>query len=127
MWQERRKFAEVPVRPVAHGDAEAAAKRGCIIVLHGLGAAKDVHLKELESLAAQGFLAVGIDNVGYSERRYPDFELRFSQNNPKFYLNFLQAVSETAAVSLLLGALTESVSPKPRSAYSGFDGRIHHL
>ena len=96
---------------VCRGDAGSAAQKGCVLVFHGLGAAKDVHLKELESLAAQGFLAVGIDNVGHGERRYPDFSTRFSPTNPESYnyQNFLQAVSETAAeVPSLLAALTEA-------------------
>lgn len=109
MWREAKRFSDVPALLVFQGDVEAAAEKGCILVFHGLGAAKDVHFKELESLAAQGFLTVGIDNVGHGERRYPDFELRFSQNNPELYQNFLQAVSETAAeVPSLLDALTES-------------------
>lgn len=62
-------------------------------------------------MAAQGFLAVGIDDVEHGERRYPDFDIRFSPTNPESsnYQNFLQAVSETAAeVPFLLDALTES-------------------
>ena len=109
VWREFKRFGDVPTLVVCRGDAGAAAEKGCILVFHGLGAAKDVHLKELGSLAAQGFLAVGIDNVGHGERRHPDFDTRFAHDNPDVYQNFLQAVAETAAeVPSLVDALTES-------------------
>jgi len=118
--REHVRFGDVPALLVCRGDADVAAEKGCILVFHGLGAAKDVHLKELESLAAQGFLAVGIDNVGHGERRYPDFDLRFSQNNPESYPNFLQAVSETAAeVPFLVDTLTASGFAKSKVGVLG--------
>ncbi len=46
-----------------------AAERGCILFFHGLGASKDVQLPDLESLAARGFLVVGVGGVGHGERR----------------------------------------------------------
>lgn len=67
-----------------------------------------MQLKELESLAGQGFLAVGVDNVGHGERRYPDFDRRLSQDNPDYNENFLRAVLETARETpRLLDALLE--------------------
>jgi len=109
VWRRRATFADVPALLVCQGDADAAAERGCILVLHGPGASKDVHVKELDSLAGRGFLAVGVDSVGHGERRHPDFERRFSQDNPEFYKHFLQAVLETAGeVPPLLDALTRA-------------------
>jgi hypothetical protein len=43
-----------------------------VLFYHGLHSDKDTHRKELESLAAHGFLAVGVDAVGHGERRIPD-------------------------------------------------------
>jgi uncharacterized protein len=94
--REHAVLAGVPALLVARTDFRVAAARGCTVVFHGLGASKDAQLKELESLAGQGFLAVGVDNVGHGERRYPDFDRRLSQNNPEFSENFLRAVLETA-------------------------------
>jgi len=109
VWRKRGWFADVPALLVSQGDPDAAPERGCVLVLHGLGASKDVHLKELDSLAGRGFLAVGVDSVGHGERRHPDFEGRFSHDNPEFYKNFLQAVLETAReVPPLLDALTRA-------------------
>lgn len=96
MLREHAILTGVPALLVARTDLRAVAERGCTVVFHGLGASKDVQLKELESLAEQGFLAVGVDNVGHGERRYPDFDGRLSQDNPEFNENFLRAVLETA-------------------------------
>jgi dienelactone hydrolase len=43
-----------------------------VLFYHGLQSDKETHRKELESLAANGFLAVGVDAVGHGERRIPD-------------------------------------------------------
>ena len=53
-------------------------RRGVVVLLHGLGGSKSVQLAEAEQLAADGFVAVVLDAVGHGDRRYPDFEQRFS-------------------------------------------------
>ena len=78
------------------GDPGTAAEKGCILFFHGLGASKDVQRPDLESLAAQGYLVVGVDSVGHGERRYPDFDRRLSKTNPDFMREFLTVVLETA-------------------------------
>lgn len=112
-----RKLEGVPVVTVYKGSLDAATDRGCILFFHGLGASKDVQLPDLESLAARGFLVVGVDGVGHGERRYPDFARRLSQANPEFEESFLTVVLKTAEeVPLLIDNLT----------HAGFirDGRI---
>lgn len=96
MLRYQATLAGVPLLIVSRADPKTAAERGCILVFHGLGASKDAQLKELEALARQGFLAVGVDNVGHGERRYPDFDRRLSQDNLEFSENFLRSVRETA-------------------------------
>lgn len=53
-------------------------QRGVVVLLHGLGGSKHVQLAEAEKLAEHGFVAVVLDAVGHGDRRYPDFEQRFS-------------------------------------------------
>lgn len=90
------RFGHVPVLTVFQGEPGRAAEKGCILFFHGLGASKDVQRPDLESLAAQGYLVVGIDSVGHGERRYPDFNERLSKANPDFTREFLTVVLETA-------------------------------
>ncbi|PIQ24596.1 hypothetical protein COW36_11300 [bacterium (Candidatus Blackallbacteria) CG17_big_fil_post_rev_8_21_14_2_50_48_46] len=78
-------------------DREQASHKGAVFFYHGLGSAKEQSLKELESLAAHGFLAIGIDNRGHGARRYADFEARFSGENPDFGSELIAAVRATAA------------------------------
>ena len=90
------RFGSVPVLPAFQGDPGTAAERGCILFFHGLGASKDVQRPDLESLAAQGYLVVGVDSVGHGERRYPDFDRRLAKINPDFTRESLTVVLETA-------------------------------
>ncbi len=43
--------------------------KGCVLVYHGLGANKEVQRPELTSLAAAGFVAVGVDAPHHGERQ----------------------------------------------------------
>lgn len=72
------RLAGAPALLVHRSDAQAASRRGTVLLYHGLGVDKHCHLHELKSLARAGFLAVGVDNVGHGERRYPDYEARFA-------------------------------------------------
>ena len=92
----RTRFGHVPALVVVEGDLGTAAEKGCVLFFHGLGASKDVQRPDLESLAAQGYLVIGVDSVGHGERRYPDFDERLSKTNPDFTLEFLNVVLETA-------------------------------
>lgn len=79
-----------------YADRERALDQGTVLFFHGLGASKDVQAKELESLAARGFFVVGVDNVGHGERHFPDFDMRFSPDNPNIEFEFVLAVRDTA-------------------------------
>lgn len=47
---------------------------GLVLVYHGLYAGKDGQRKELHSLAAAGFIAVGVDARFHGERSHPDLK-----------------------------------------------------
>ncbi|MBU1537292.1 prolyl oligopeptidase family serine peptidase [Myxococcota bacterium] len=96
------RMTTAPSLLVYRDDPESAREKGTVLVYHGLGASKDIQSSDLVNLAQYGFLVVGIDNVGHGERRYPDFDQRFSEENPKRLENLLQAVLETATETPLV-------------------------
>jgi uncharacterized protein len=88
-------LASAPAVLVSEGSAERAAERGAILFFHGLGASKETHLEDLELLAARGFLAVGLDNVGHGER--PPTAAEISQVRRLGWQGaFIEAVRRTA-------------------------------
>ncbi len=87
----RQQLASAPVRIVRRADAH----RGAILFYHGLGVGIADQTKELHSLAREGFVVIGVDNVGHGERRYADFETRFNDDNPELDACFLYAVEQT--------------------------------
>ena len=91
------------------GDSHTAAEKGSILFFHGSGASKEVQRPDLESLAAQGYLVVGVDSIGHGERRYPDFDNRLSKANSYFMREFLTVVLETAReVPFLIDVLEQT-------------------
>ena len=63
--QERHlEIAGIPTLAVGGG----GPYRGTVLFLHGLGASKETHRKELYSLAGRGFLALGLDAVEHGAR-----------------------------------------------------------
>lgn len=68
MLERRFNFAGIPLLTLANG----SGPRPAVLFYHGLHSDKETHRKELESLAAHGFLAVGVDAVGHGERRIAD-------------------------------------------------------
>lgn len=106
MNHKQTRLGQTPALMVYRNKLSEAAQKGCILFFHGLTGAKEVQLPELESLAEHGFLAVGLDNVGHGERRFPDFETLFSDRNPNIEQEFLSAVLSTAQeVSEILNVL----------------------
>ena len=95
--QDYQRFQDVPTVLVYKGEAEVAAERGCILCYHGLGSSKDAWLHDLREIAARGFLVVAVDNAGHGERRYSDFEARFSAEGLHYWQAFTAVVRETAA------------------------------
>lgn len=95
----------VPVLVSAAGTLEAAARRGCILLYHGLGGHKGVQQPELERLALAGFLAIGPDAVGHGERRWPDYEQRFAADGERAFYEVVQA--SVAELPRLIDALQQ--------------------
>ena len=68
MVERRFTFAGIPLLTLA----ASAGPRPAVLFYHGLHSSKETHRKELESLATEGFLAVGVDAIGHGERGIPD-------------------------------------------------------
>lgn len=93
-------LAGVPALVLSLQPPEVAARRGTVLVLHGLTASKEIQRTEALSLARHGYLAVALDAVGHGARRYPDFEERFAEARmePSFYEVVEQSAAELPAV-----------------------------
>ncbi len=89
-------LSTAPALILYQGDLEKARQKGTILFYHGLGACKESQEKEIVSLAQHGFLTVALDNIGHGQRKYKDFEKKFSMNNPALEYDFTKAVQETA-------------------------------
>ena len=79
-----------------------AARRGTVLFYHGFGGTKEKPEAYLSALAEAGFLAVSLDAVGHGERRYPDFDVIFSDERwderfEETETDFLNVIDETAA------------------------------
>ncbi len=111
--EETTRIADIPALLVYQNSPKEAAKQGTVLFYHGLAANKETGKKELTSLAQAGYLAVAIDNVGHGERRYEDFDHRFSSTNPNLEADFTEAVAETAQeVPKLIDALCSRYGAK---------------
>ncbi|MBF0286254.1 MAG: alpha/beta fold hydrolase [SAR324 cluster bacterium] len=93
--QEPQVLGSIPLLLFYPSSFENAVARGCVLFFHGLGASKEEHILELSRLAKSGFLVVSIDNVGHGERRYQDFDGRFSAANPQRDQEFLNVILQT--------------------------------
>jgi uncharacterized protein len=91
----RTRLANVPAVLYFKKSAVHAGKKGTILFYHGLLSNKDANAKELLSLASHGFLAVGLDNIGHGERRFPDYDDYFTSRNDDFPSRFIKAVQDT--------------------------------
>jgi dienelactone hydrolase len=75
----RLPLGPAPARLVWLGDDPAAAgRRGALLFLHGFGVDIGIQTTELHTLAAAGYLAVGLDAVGHGARRWLDWDERFT-------------------------------------------------
>jgi dienelactone hydrolase len=75
---------------------------GTVLLYHGFGGAKERVDYYSAALAEAGFLAVSLDAVGHGERRYPDFDVTFSDQrwDAKFEeteADFLTLIDDTVA------------------------------
>jgi uncharacterized protein len=91
----RTRLADVPAVLYFRESLEKAGEKGTILFYHGLLSTKDANGKELSSIASHGFLAVGLDNIGHGERRFPDFDEYFTSKNADFGTRFIKAVQDT--------------------------------
>ncbi|CAM2010127.1 alpha/beta hydrolase family protein [Acanthopleuribacter pedis] len=109
-----------PALLVSQDRPETAAAKGTVLLFHGFSVDCSVNQRELESLAARGFLAVGIDNAGHGRRRDPDWEAKFGPGGD-WMRHFLQLVRQTAAeVPDILDALAgRDLLPKEKAGVTG--------
>ncbi|MFL5344767.1 MAG: alpha/beta hydrolase family protein [Hyalangium sp.] len=111
----RLSLAGAPALTVHQGSREEALERGTVLFFHGLNGSKEVHERELNLFAEHGLFAVGVDAVGHGERRYPDFSIRFADDNPRVDEEFAGVVQATAReVPALLDALVQEHGATPR-------------
>lgn len=111
---QRLEIAGAPCRVVHEGDPSEAGSRGTVLFYHGLGAEIAGQTKELLSLAAAGFLVVGVDAVGHGVRRWSDFGERFSHPRSEVEDTFREVVrASVAEIPGLLDALIERGWSRP--------------
>jgi uncharacterized protein len=67
-------LADIPTLWCFRESPQQGAKKGVILLFHGLFSNKEANLKELLFLAKAGFLAIGVDAPGHGDR--PPFEPR---------------------------------------------------
>lgn len=105
----------------AEGELKEAAERGVILLLHGLGGAKEDLLEDMERLAGAGFCAVAVDAPGHGARFSQELMDRLDDPRDQ-ETAFLDTVEETAAdVPAVLDALAaEGLLPNDRAALVGF-------
>jgi dienelactone hydrolase len=93
---ERFFIEKIPALLYAKDDGIASRSKGAVLMYHGSSASKDIHEKELSSIADAGLIAIGIDSVWHGERKNPELDKLFSHDNPEMLHNMLRAVNETA-------------------------------
>jgi len=104
---ERQVLGNVPVLLASSRDR--VGPMPTVLWFHGFGADKDLHLPELEQIAARGFFAVGVDVAGHGARRLPDLDARIAAPWADALNTMLALVTETAAeVPDLLRTLIET-------------------
>ncbi len=86
---------------------QSSIGKECILFYHGFKGSKESNLRELNSLASHGYLAVGVDALGHGARRYVDFDQRFTTDGSTTDREFMKIISQTATeVPHLLDHLT---------------------
>jgi len=88
------KIGDIPVVLLYDEDIYRAGERGTILFYHGLYSDKEKHIKELKSLAKEGFLAVGIDAIEHGKRGEEDLREKLGGDN--FNELFINIVQETS-------------------------------
>jgi uncharacterized protein len=105
---QKESIRNIPVVILWEDRLETAVQKGCILCYHGLTSSKDDWLHDLEIITAKGLVVVGVDNAGHGERKDPDFEHKYSGNNPDFWKNFVAAIQATAnEIPILINELVK--------------------
>ncbi|MDJ0838252.1 MAG: alpha/beta fold hydrolase [Acidobacteriota bacterium] len=101
------QLGPAPGKAVYRNTPEEAAAKGTILFYHGFSADISVNLTELDSLASQGFLAVGLDNAGHGRRRLADWEAHFGEG-ADFETNMQRLINQSIdELPDVIDALTE--------------------
>jgi uncharacterized protein len=96
--QQRLWLASAPALVIyTHNTPGESGTYGTILFYHGHGVSKEHNEANLVRFAQAGFLAIGLDNVGHGERRYPDFDQRFSSPGRTMEAELLSAIHATAS------------------------------
>lgn len=93
-----------------------------VLWFHGLGVSKNTHEKELQQLAAAGFLAVGVDAAGHGERALPALPQRIAEASQEEALRLMLPLAELTArdVPLVVRTLAdEGLADERRIALAG--------
>jgi alpha-beta hydrolase superfamily lysophospholipase len=88
--------------PVLLTRCAAGAKRPAVLLLHGLGASKEVQQKEASSLARAGFFAVTVDAPHHGARKTPLLDEIGAATGSAAHAIFLRMVREAIAEIPLL-------------------------
>ena len=67
--QELLMLSTAPALAVWQGPRKGAVEHGTVLFHHGFTVDKQAQLPELQTLAAAGYLAIGVDASGHGERR----------------------------------------------------------
>lgn len=119
MIERRFSFAGIPLLTLTTD----SSPRPAVLFYHGLHSDKDTHRKELQSLAARGFLAVGVDAVGHGERRIEN--LSGFLNRGELLSQVAKLLRPSAAeVPLLVGYFLSNGCPSVGIAGVSFGGML---
>ena len=91
---ETRTLGGVPL--LLAGPEGASTPLPTVLWFHGFGVDKEVHRPELERMAREGFLAVGVDAAGHGERRLPDLDARIAAPREEAFATMLGLARQTA-------------------------------
>ncbi|UPW17541.1 alpha/beta hydrolase [Agarivorans sp. TSD2052] len=96
MLTTNRTISGIPLLLVYRDSIEQSKERGTVLFLHGFSASKDVQKPDLDMLAEEGFLLIGIDSWGHGDRQHPDFNNYFAYDSGYFDQRFIEVVKKTA-------------------------------
>jgi hypothetical protein len=106
------RIGNIPALLYFKDTAVASAEKGTIVFYHGLMSSKEEGWREHESLMREGYLVVATDGIGHGERKYADFDDRFSREALIFEKELNIAVEETAAeVTSVIDYVIDSLAP----------------